>query len=439
MNRKLSADVEAFRSENSKQTPEIKKLDEEKTRLDSEVLDCSNKVQDEGLCAEEKTKQETQIKVPEEAKSAATKVYNMESEALNAVEQEGEGLAEESEEAKQHAEKKAAKATEVEREKQKVSQASKALDAARTKLREKEQASAKLDKNLSTKTKELEEVQKKLNEKNGDLKEKQSENEQLSKEVNMLASVMDLWRDRGSKLGNGVLILDEVDMILHPLRSELNFPIGKVANPILPRPYRWSFPMYVFEGLFWAVGSEAKLYVRGKFHDPDTNLNALKEAIAKGLAQSHLQIEPHLVLLNENWYHHEGMKECLANWAVEWVLEAQLLQDSTASQTVRIEKEDVRLFFIHGTECRDRHPGVMKKLETLSEQQTEKSMLLLQMINFGHDLLNSYIPHALSKVRSTRLNCRSRELPSRSWLAWLARARSAPGLPPNRRSLSVRT
>ena len=35
-----------------------------------------------------------------------------------------------------------------------------------------------------------------------------------------IARIMRLWKD------NGVLILDEVDLLLHPLRSELNFPIG---------------------------------------------------------------------------------------------------------------------------------------------------------------------------------------------------------------------
>jgi hypothetical protein len=29
----------------------------------------------------------------------------------------------------------------------------------------------------------------------------------------------------------GVLIMDEVDLILHPLKSELNFPIGGVLQP----------------------------------------------------------------------------------------------------------------------------------------------------------------------------------------------------------------
>jgi len=40
-----------------------------------------------------------------------------------------------------------------------------------------------------------------------------------SAHANALAGVMRLWR-------SGVLLLDEVDMVLHPLRSELNFPIG---------------------------------------------------------------------------------------------------------------------------------------------------------------------------------------------------------------------
>ena len=34
-----------------------------------------------------------------------------------------------------------------------------------------------------------------------------------------LVNILDIWQ-------KGVLIMDEVDVLLHPLKSELNFPIG---------------------------------------------------------------------------------------------------------------------------------------------------------------------------------------------------------------------
>ncbi len=57
--------------------------------------------------------------------------------------------------------------------------------------------------------------------------------ERKIKAADALARVMDLWSDRRQ----GVLLLDEVDMLLHPLRSELNFPIGALFScPDAGRP-----------------------------------------------------------------------------------------------------------------------------------------------------------------------------------------------------------
>ena len=46
-----------------------------------------------------------------------------------------------------------------------------------------------------------------------------------------LVRILDLWRD-------GVLIMDECDLLMHPLKSELNFPIGH-KQPIDLAGHRW--------------------------------------------------------------------------------------------------------------------------------------------------------------------------------------------------------
>ena len=43
---------------------------------------------------------------------------------------------------------------------------------------------------------------------------------ELTEQVGELAKVLQTFREE-------VLLLDEVDMVLHPLKSELNFPIGE--------------------------------------------------------------------------------------------------------------------------------------------------------------------------------------------------------------------
>jgi hypothetical protein len=56
-----------------------------------------------------------------------------------------------------------------------------------------------------------------------------------------LVSVLDLWNE-------GVLIMDEVDVLLHPLRSELNFPIGH-KDPIDLSGHRWNLPIHLIDAV----------------------------------------------------------------------------------------------------------------------------------------------------------------------------------------------
>ena len=48
----------------------------------------------------------------------------------------------------------------------------------------------------------------------------------------------------------GILIMDEVDVILNPLRSELNFPIG---NAVSMPGFRWDLPIYLIDIIFFPV------------------------------------------------------------------------------------------------------------------------------------------------------------------------------------------
>jgi hypothetical protein len=58
-----------------------------------------------------------------------------------------------------------------------------------------------------------------------------------------LVHILDLWK-------NTVLIMDEVDVLLHPLKSELNFPIGH-KQPIDLAGYRWELPIHILDAIFY--------------------------------------------------------------------------------------------------------------------------------------------------------------------------------------------
>ena len=125
----------------------------------------------------------------------------------------------------------------------------------------------------------------------------------------------------------GVLIMDEVDVILNPLRSELNFPIGA---PALMAGYRWDLPIYLIDAVFFlqyqrlceplfscpADDSISPNEVKHCSYKllPKRFLNAIVFAgqpslkqilhrlcatLRRGYEQCALQREPHLVLLSE--------------------------------------------------------------------------------------------------------------------------------------------
>lgn len=47
------------------------------------------------------------------------------------------------------------------------------------------------------------------------------------------------------------LIMDEVDLLLHPLKSELNFPIGK-KHALDVSPQRWQCAIHCCDAVFYA-------------------------------------------------------------------------------------------------------------------------------------------------------------------------------------------
>ena len=57
-----------------------------------------------------------------------------------------------------------------------------------------------------------------------------------TKEASKARHILDMWRE------SGYLILDEIDVLTHPLKSELNFPIGHIT-PIDMFHDRWNLPL----------------------------------------------------------------------------------------------------------------------------------------------------------------------------------------------------
>jgi hypothetical protein len=193
--------------------------------------------------------------------------------------------------------------------------------------------------------------------------------------ADVLVRVMDMWHD-------GVLIMDEVDQLLHPLRSELNFPIG-AKDPIDLAGYRWDLPIFLIDGVFYSRSGrlseriEPGACARAGFEATEV-LRALADAIAEGYATHALQRNPHLVLLDHQFYERRILP-VVARWMLIW------LHDHFSGR-VGVGNE-VLLAYLGG-DIETHRPAVEAGLTAESKK----------LLNLARDWVCTLLPHCLSKV-----------------------------------------
>ncbi|CAE7770576.1 unnamed protein product, partial [Symbiodinium sp. CCMP2456] len=104
-------------------------------------------------------------------------------------------------------------------------------------------------------------------------------------------------------LKDGICMIDEVDLVLHPLRSELNFPIGP-KNLIEHAPDRWRAVLHLLDGFFSVEKGRVPPHLKDSLRAKEI-LKLLGDVILRGCDRRFLQRNPHLILLNEDFYHRE--------------------------------------------------------------------------------------------------------------------------------------
>eukprot|EP00808_Paulinella_micropora_P015456 g71669.t1 len=137
-----------------------------------------------------------------------------------------------------------------------------------------------------------------------------------------LGKILRLFRD-------GVMLLDEVDLLLHPLRSELNFPLGeKFDLDAAEGGERWGLPMHLIDAIF-AVDRGGQVAVDEARGSTSEILLRLAKVIKEGYDTRALQKLPHVTLLNHEFYHN-SLKPLLAEWCYYWMLQHHLYGVSPA-------------------------------------------------------------------------------------------------------------
>jgi hypothetical protein len=140
---------------------------------------------------------------------------------------------------------------------------------------------------------------------------------ELSIQARELKQILQMFQD-------GVMLMDEVDLILHPLKSELNFPVGeKFDLDGSEQGERWDLPIHLMDALFFAMTGKASAFEQSSKGVALTILKQVAAVIEAGVKARHLQRLPHVTLLNRDYYH-QALKPLMAEWAFLWLQKQHL-------------------------------------------------------------------------------------------------------------------
>lgn len=195
-------------------------------------------------------------------------------------------------------------------------------------------------------------------------------------EVYYCAEILKLFR-------TGVLLLDEVDLLLHPLKSELNWPIG-LKDPIdysrskLGMGLRWDLFWHLLDGIFYS--STQKMSVEFKdSREAITLLQNISSVINRGISEKHMQYTPHLVLLSRAFYQKE-LKGLMARWQLLYLRNKRL---------PTVDDNHLISYMVNGP---------LKDKQAASAVHVALDDEYMKMLNLSHDLLRNFLPHVLSKI-----------------------------------------
>ena len=136
-----------------------------------------------------------------------------------------------------------------------------------------------------------------------------------------------VWVEVLRRLSDAVLIIDELDWVAHPLKSELNFPIG-FKTPLDADEkgdgwtLRWEVPLHILDGMFAQRMQMPPPHLREDKRAFDI-LGRLSAVMQRGYNGDYLQRQPHTILLDTDFYR-AHMRPVLTEWMVIY-LQAQEL------------------------------------------------------------------------------------------------------------------
>jgi Ca2+-binding EF-hand superfamily protein len=185
-------------------------------------------------------------------------------------------------------------------------------------------------------------------------------------------------------MNNGVLLMDECDVLLHPLRSELNFPIGH-KYPIDLSGYRWELPIFLLDALFSGETGKLSVNFQPKKSSTKINIKSLivetSDLLKRGFRGHAFMRAPHIVLLDNDFYHKE-MKLVMAKWSYLW------LTNHFIGPCDMNEKLIIQYIMNNYADEKEKY---IQLFQNLSKEN-------IKLLNLTNDWLQTILPHCLTKI-----------------------------------------
>lgn len=201
----------------------------------------------------------------------------------------------------------------------------------------------------------------------------------LRNEANICVRIIEILR-------SGALLLDEVDLILHPLKSELNWPVG-VRRPLdftrssngddRADGLRWKIPFHILDAIYYCTEGRMTVNFRDS-REAVMLLEKIKSVIEDGHSKKLVQKTPHIVLLDRGYYQ-QVVRPLLERWVLIWM----------RHQTLRVADRVIVNFLKLGPQADTETQQAIH--DNLSDEQ-------IKMLNLSRDWLESCLPHVLSKI-----------------------------------------
>jgi hypothetical protein len=192
----------------------------------------------------------------------------------------------------------------------------------------------------------------------------------------------------------GVLLLDEVDLILHPLKSELNWPIG-IKDPIdfsrskLGVGLRWQIQWHLLDPIFYTKTKKMSVAFQDS-REAISILDSIATVIQQGVANKFIQQTPHLVLLSRVFYHKE-LKFLMARWQLLYLRNKRLPS---------VEDKHLLSYMVNGPN---------KDKAAASAVSVALNDEYMKMLNLSHDLVNNFLPFMLGKINRVSFGLLSKQ------------------------------